>query len=96
MTRASLPIIPCGLLLRRHPGQRDCQGPQLALRGLGGYHRPPRTFLQVCPPLPHHTTASPATPSSGVFWADAGTRPSLFVFGFGIPCLSLSVHVFTY
>lgn len=52
MTRASLPIIPCGLLLRRHPGQRDCQGPQLALRGLGGYHRPPRTFLQVCPPLP--------------------------------------------
>ena len=25
----TIPITPCCLLLRRHPGHRDCQGPQL-------------------------------------------------------------------
>lgn len=69
------------------------------LQGLGGYHRLPRTFCRyphsLSQPhlgLPSHTQPHPAG-FSGLMLAHA---PSLFLFGFGMPCLSIYVHMFTY
>ena len=42
----------------------------------------------VWPPQPH-----PALGSSGLMLAH---NPHLFLFGFGMPCLSICVHMFTY
>lgn len=67
------------------------------LQGLRGYHRLPRTFLQVpLPPLPAALLPLQPHPAPHFPGLMLAHNPSLFLFGFGTPCFSVYVHMFTY